>query len=781
MNLSDNNILETELWEDGSEPDPIFEEFSEESEESEVIENSFYANLAVDMSKASKAKLSSYLLDAIDEDIESRKPWMEVAEEGKKLLGFSIEDRGEKPFKFATRTYDATFPTAVLRFYATIRAELLPQSGPAGYRISGDTGNLLEQQARKNRDYLNYYLTIKDKGYYPDFEKLLMYLGVYGSCFKKVYYDPLLKGALSRFITPEDFIIDNDCTSIMESNRITHVLHLSKREILLNQQSGIYDDIDLPYLNSLDQEEHDENEDSKANDDVNLEAYTKRSLFPIYEIHTYICLDEFLNDSNIELDKYQTIPVPYVVTIDKTSKKILSIRRNWKEEDETKAKINFFVQYNYLPGFGVLGLGLSHVLGSNAKSLTRSLRSLIDAAAFKNFPGGIKSASLTTGQSNKDEELIAGPGQFVSVNNIGPLSENFMTFPFSGADPTLLQLMEILKSDTKELGSISELGMLESREDIPTGTVVAMLENSNRIQSAVFRSIHNSFSQELQLIDSLIRDTLEVERFEYNGHDQEITSEDFIDEVKIIPISDPSVNSNAQRIIKAESMLATAKEFPDLYNMREVNKLYFQAQGVDEKTIDVILKPEAPEETIPSVDPISEVFNILLGKPVKASISQNHPAHILCLGAASKRPEFQGNEQAMGALQALITEHQALQYVIEMQQMLGVELPSLDQIQDPEIQNTIAMALAQKLEESGTMQEDEQVPILDPLVVAQHEIDQKREESAIKERIATQRAEVDIEKARLNAEIQKAKIESNEDIALLKSETELTKQGVLYE
>lgn len=773
MKIADKDIREVELLEDGSSVYEIGPEFDEIDESSGL----FHENLAVNMPEDSRKKLSAFLLNAIDEDITARKPWIDAVKKAEKYLGFSLEDTEKLPFKLATRTYDSTFATALIRFYSTIRAELLPQSGPAGYRVKGQSNEEIDKIARKRRDYLNYYLTIVDKPYYSDSERFLLYLGLYGSAFKKVYYDPIKRKPLSRFIMPENFIIDNDCTSILESNRLTHVLHLSKREILLNQQNNIYREVELPYLkSSYSTDSSDSREENKDKHEVDLDAYTKRSLFTIYEVHTYLNLDDF-NDFYNEIDTQNEIPLPYIVTIDEITKEVLSIRRNWKEDDEDKERVNYFVQYNYIQGFGIYGLGLAHLLGSNAITLTRILRQQLDAAALKNFPGGLRAKGLRP-TNNQNNELIAGPGEFIEVDSGNvPLAQAFMPFPYSEPSGFYREMMLGIIDQTERLGSTSELGMLDSKAPIATGTAIAMIEDNNRIQSAVFRSIHVSLSQELQLIDQILKDTLEEESFNFGDQTENITNQDFIDEVEIIPISDPSVNSNTQRIMKAEAMMATAQQFPEMYNMREINRMYFQAQGVDDKDIEKILKPEPKEEEILPVNPVSEIMNVLLGKPVKAEISQNHAAHILCLAVAAKRPEFQENEKFMGALQALITEHQAFQYYIEMQQLLGVELPPLDQIQDPEVQNAIALALAERLEETGATQVGQEEEInQNALLMA--DIQQKAEETAAKERIATQKTETDIFKAQLDFEKEKAKIESNEDIAELKSETELIKHGV---
>lgn len=734
----------------------------------ETSNDSFYQNLAEDFSEEGLKKLSAFLLDSIEEDNLSRKDWMESVDKIKQYLGFSIEDLKNIPFKEATRTFDTTLANSLIRFYSTTRAELLPQSGPAGFKINGPETEQLLNQGELVKEWLNYYLTVVDKAYYSDFERFLLYLGLYGSGFKKVYYDKILGRPISRFIMPQDFIIDSDCTSIIESNRLTHVLHLSKREIIFNQQNNVYRDVELPYLKTLEINDNDENNNylSKIKkDDIDLDVYTKRSLFSIYEVHTYLNLEEY-NKKDSFSKKKNNVPLPYIVTIDKISKEILSIRRNWAEDDEKQIRENYFIQYNYLPGFGIYGIGLAHLIGANAITLTKLLRQLVDAGSFKNLPGGLRAK----GFKQQQNDLIVGPGEFIEVDTGGiPLAEAFMPLPYSEPSNVLRELRNEIMNQTKELSSISEMGMLDSKEDIATGTVMAFLETQNRIQSAVLRSIHFSLTQELQLISRIFGKTLGVEEFSFNAQAYQISSADFIDEITIIPVSDPATNSTVQRIMKARATMEVAMQAPELHDLRNVFAMVYKAQGLDTQEIDGILKPPPPQEqeTLP-LDPVTENVNALKGIPIKAAIWQEHAAHKLIHGEFAKQ-----NPDLQPILLAHIKEHDAFEYLIQMQQLLGQELPPLEQIQDPQIQNTIALAIADVLPESSAQEGSAQV---DPNALLMADIQQKQAETAAKERIANLKAETDIFKAQLDFEKEKAKIESNEDMAKLKSETELTKQ-----
>lgn len=758
-----NDIRKVEDLEDGS---TVYEMGAEQLE---PVNTSFSDNLAENvLSDDALRRISSFLIDQIEQDIEANKSWSDSIAKAKEVLGFDIEEAKYQPFPHATKTYDTTLATSLIRFYATTRAELLPPNGPVGFRINGQSNDDLENKGRRISNWYNYYLTVIDKSYYADFERFLIHFGFSGSGFKKVYYDMFLKRPVSRFIMSDDFIIDGDCTSILESNRLTHILHLSKREILLKQQNGGYRDIELSCLNSNTSSNDDALSQDKLfnKEDFDTNVYDKPSLFSIYECHVYLNLEEF---DNKQIDsKDESIPLPYIVTIEPKSKEILSIIRNWKEDDPAKQRRNYFIQYNYLPGFGVRGLGLAHLLGSNAISLTTILRELIDAGKFKNLPGGLRQKGI----KQQENDIIVGPGQWAAVDTGGiPIQEAFIQLPYSEPSQALRELRMEVVGQTKELGSMSELGLMESREDISTGTALAFLENSNRIQSAVLRSIHYSFTQELQLLDEIFKETMDHTFIEeVNG--EIISFNDFIDTVQIIPVSDPAVNGTIQRIIKAQATMQLAMQDPNLHDMREVFKLNYKAQGLDEETINKILKPDAKEDNVVPLDPISENINILNGTPVKAAIWQDHAAHNYVHGLfAQEHPDLQAS------IAAHIKEHEAYAYLVQMQQLLGMELPPLELLENPEVQNEIALKIAQGLEQTqpGISGENEKI---DPNALILADIQQKEAETITREKIANLKAETDVFKAQLEFEKEKAKIESQEDIAQLKAETELTKQNI---
>lgn len=735
------------------------------SDEKSKANENFYANLAEKLPESTLKRLSSYLLEALKQDEAARKEWLDVGEKVKKYLGFSLEEVEEGEETPFNRTFDTTLPTAAIRGYSVIRAELLPEGGPAGYKINGSTTPEKEERATRNREWMNYYLTVQDSAYYPDSEKCIMNVIVLGSGFKKTYYDSLQKRQISRFILPKDFLVDGDCTSILESNRLTHILHLSKREIILNQQHGIYRDVELPYLVTAEDPEDSGEGKPKIKEELDTSKYPKNSLFTIYETHAYLNLNDFKQDSNNDKTASE-VPLPYIITLDEISKEVLSIRRNWHPDDETKSREEYFVQYNYLPGFGIYGIGLAHMMGSNAITLTKILRQLVDAGSYQNLQGGLRS-KMGAGK-NLDNNLNIAPGQWIEVDTGQlPLRDYLMPLPYTGPSMALRELRQEIIAGCKELCSSAEMGMLEGRDGISTATTLAILEQNNRIQSAVLRSFHASLSRELQLLNKLFKKTLEPTNFNFGGKEHEISPDDFIDDVTIVPVADPSMGSRIQRLAQAQAILQTASQAPEMHNMHEIFKMVYEAQGLSEEDIKRVLQaPQEGEEGIP-MDPATENVNMTLGKPVKAEIWQDNDAHILVHGKyAQENPD---NPALQAEIMDHIQFHKVLKYLLQVQQMLGMELPPMEELKNPEVQNRIALSLAQAMAQQPDPEQPE-AP-LDPMAV-------QLEEIRARERIAAQNAETGIFKAQLDFEKEKMKIQAEKELAAMKAETELTKQEI---
>ena len=562
--------------------DQILSRMDSESEELAPTAMAFNSNFASSIPEAVRDKIASYLEEVTGKDKKNRAPWLDIIEKAKNLLGFKIEeiqdgDNGSIRKSNSSignsaqvKTYDTTFSSSVLRLWATLRSELLPATGPVGFKTDVSVSEDYELKGEMVRDILNEYLAIEDKGFYPDYDRFLLYLILYGCVFRKIYYDPITGKPLSRFIMPEDFLFDNNCSSITESNRLTHIRYLSKREILFNINSGIFLKVDLDYLDNISSSEDKETKDETQQKQVDPTG----SRFPFYETHEYLVLNDFFDDTS-SLEDY-SIPLPYVITRCGVTNQIVSLTPNWDENDPTRTRINCFIHYNLFPGFDVFGLGLAQILGSNSKSLTSMQQMAIDAAIFQNFPGGMKTKGIKT--TNNDLTIL--PGQFVTVET-GNLSlrDSIMPLPYNGPSPALLEYINRITAQTQELASATEMGLTENNQNTPVGTTIALLEVSNRMQSAIMRTVHSSFSQELQLFYKMFNlPSLPLDK----------------DSLKVIPVSDPSVESSTQRIIKAESILKLASSNPELHNMREVYLKVYQALGVGD--IDKILLPQIQPE-----------------------------------------------------------------------------------------------------------------------------------------------------------------------------------------
>jgi hypothetical protein len=749
------NINEVEELEDGS---TVYEIGKPEVEEE--VNSKFDDNLALKMNDETLKKISSYILDCLKEDIEARQPWLDIHTKIEKYLGHNLEDSTDVPFTQSCRTFDTTLSTALIRFCATSRSELLPESGPCGYKIFGQSNEELDKVAQTRSQWLNYFLTIKDSAYYKDYEKSLYYIGFYGTVIKKVYYDDVLKRPISRFILPENFLINIDCSSILESTRLTHILKLSARDVLINQNNNVYRKVELPYLkvgNSDNSRDVSDNSDRKTTNSItNIDGYTERTLYNVYESHIYLNLESF--ESNNMLTEISDIPKPYIVTIDKESMEIFSIKRNWKEDDENFTRRKYFVAYQYFTGFDIWGLGLARISGTNAIAVTNMLRQTIDAATYQNLSSGFIQAGTTKQQKTN---ITLGPGEWHFLDGpAGSIKDIFSPLPANGPSPSLMQLRQELIGQMQDQLSTTELGMMQSKEDIPTGTAIAFLEESNKVQSAVLKSLHASFSEELRLLDDIFKEVVDREEFFINGENYIITKEHFVDSVQIVPVSDPSVNSNIQRIMRAEAVFQTAMQMPDKINTVELLKVIFQAQGLSPDIIESLILKE--DETVPT-DPITENMNMMQNKPVRAGLDQNHDAHIVVHSAVD-------SDQS----KAHIQEHMAMKFMLEMQEAMGVDLTQIDP-NNPEIQNMIAIKAAEAVESLGLNKHIDEDEALDPNQLYAADIEQKREANIIKKEIADMKLEGDTFKTQLHFEETKERLKVEKEKALLEARIELQK------
>jgi chaperonin GroES len=753
MPMDDEVITKIEDLPDGS---SVYEIGQGEMEEEKEDED-FKENLAEKMPETALAGISSQILEGIEQDKESRMEWEQAYLKGIKYLGWKLEDFKDVPFMSACRAFDTTLSTAVIAFYARSRPLLFPRTGPVDFKINGEPSDELEDQGRRIAQFMNYYLVDKDKDYYADCDRLLMYIPIVGCIFRKVYIDPITDMPLSRMIDPQDIIINNNCVTILSSDRITHKIALTKQEIRLRQLSGFYRDVELPGITSPLEDDSQTSKAIQKLEGINLDSYEKSSLFDVFESHVNLCMDDF--DYFEKESKKVSLPLPYIVSICVTTHKVLSLRRNWKKGDTHFKARDYFVQYNYLPGLGLYGMGLPHIIGSNAVVLTSIERQLLDAGTLKNFPGGLKVKGLRI--ENNDKPI--GPSEFLDVETGGmPIRDAIMTMPYSEPSVVLKELRNELMQQTQVLASTSESQVVENNVNAPATTTLALLEVTDRFQASIFESIHISLQREMQLMYSLFGEVLPDSPYPFKvpGHSVSIMRRDFNDNIRIIPVSDPKHTTSTQRMLRAKSLQEIAMMNPTLYNLREVNKRVLEAMRIE--NIDELLLPS--QDNVMPLDPITENMNAMTGKPIKAAIWQDHQSHIMV-----HTVEAQNNP----ALQAHINEHRAYEYLVNMEMAMGVQLPPIEMIQSPDVQNTIALQAAQVAQQQlMAQQQAQQAQMIDPNQVLMADIEQRREASYLKDEETKLKAKTDIHKSQLKFEGEKLKMNTQKEIAREKNHRE---------
>lgn len=766
--IPEKSIKKVQDLPDGSSVFVVEEDAGEDDEKPSPADSDFYENLAVGLDESTLNSIASDLLEDIKSDRDSRKEWENAVNIAIKYLGIKVEEFRTVPFMRASAAFDTSLSSALMNFFSIARAELFPSNGPVKVKVIGIPTENTEDQAERVESFMNYFLTEMDSDYYSDSDKLLIYVGLFGSAFRKVVMDPVPNQPSSRLVKPQNLIINNNATSLLGSTRITHEMFLSRKEVMLREREGIYLKSVLPKVSE------DEN-DSKSIVDktirrvegISVDQTENKSLFTFYESHAEEDPKRF-KDKIYHGDKNENIPRPYIITICEATKKVCDIRRNWKEGDDNYKRKECFVHYYYLPGFGLYSLGLAHLLGSNAVVLTDILRQQMDAGTLKNFPGGLR----VRGMRIEENDKAIGPSEFREIETGGlPIRDAIMSMPYDEPSSVLASLRMELKNETMNLGSASQQGAPEFGTNTPVGTILAQLEVQNRIPSTILRSLHASLGYELRLLYDLFGEYFSDEPYPFKvpGKNSKVMKEDFNDKLNITPISDPNVLTATQRIVKAEALLKIASSSPELHDMREIFKRVYEAMNV-QNINEILPKPPTEEEEEPmALDPVTENMYALTGKPIRADIWQEHSAHIQVHEAALA--EFaEKNPEAVTLLQAHIKQHMAYMYFIQLQLMMGVQMPPLDKLQDPQIQNTIALQAAQAVEAQAKQQQEQNPPPLDPNAVMLADIEQRREAALLKEEDSKRKTETEAFKAQLKFESDKAKMESQEHIAEDKNE-----------
>lgn len=721
------------------------------------LEGSFDENLAEIMDKSDLMELATQLLQDYDDDCQSRKEWVDTYIEGIKLLGLKYEDRTE-PFPNASGVFHPMITEAVVRFQAELVQETLPASGPVRTQVVGkETPQTMEAAARVEED-MNFRLTQEMVEYRPEHEKLGWHLPIAGSGFKKVYFDPSLRRQVAMFIPAEDLVVPYGASSLETAERITHVMRKTDNEMRRLQVSKFYRDIDLDEP----PEDIDEIEDKKAKEQGVVAHADNR--YRVLEMHVYLDLPGYEED----------IPLPYIVTIEKHNQAILSIRRNWLEEDTLKLARKHFVHYTYVPGFGFYGFGLIHLIGGHARTATSLTRQLIDAGTLANLPGGLKAKSARI----KGDTGPIGPGQWRDVDvTTQTIKDSFMPLPYKEPSPTLMTLLASVAEDGRRFANTADMNVSDMSGDAPVGTTLAILERQLKVMSAVQARVHYAMRQEFRLLKGIIRDNA-PEVYEYDpAYGSRQAKQSDYDLVEVIPVSDPNAATMSQKIVQMQAVIQLAQQMPQVFDQAQLARQLVNTVGV--KNAEKLV-PLPEDKTNKPKDPISENANLLMGKPVKAFIHQNHEAHIAAHMSMTQDPKIQqlmqnnpAAQQISAAVMAHVMEHLAMGYKMQASQMMGVPLPDEDDSEaqpfPPQVENQIAQMAAQAAQQitgqnqQAAQQAQAQQQAQDPLIQMQQqelalkERELQRKEADSQRDFETAQAKVSLEQQRIQADIDKAR------------------------
>ena len=636
-------------------------------------EEDFFANLADSIDDDVLSKLSSDLLGSIKNDLESRSEWEKTYIDGLKYLGMKFDDSRSQPFEGSTGVIHPILAEAVTQFQAQAYKELLPAKGPVKTQIIGARTAEVESQSERVQEFMNYYIMNVMQEYDPELDQLLFYLPLAGSAFKKIYFDFVLNRAVSKFIPPEDLIVPYEAPDIFNAERITHMISMSKNEIRKQQLSGFYSDVEIK-----DEAYEDRSDITEEIDQIEgmRPDFTEDRNRTIYEVHTILDLEGY---EDLDAEGTPTgLTLPYIVTVDEHSHQVLSIRRNYNPNDPSKNKIDYFVQYKFLPGLGFYGLGLSHMIGGLSKASTSILRQLIDAGTLANLPAGFKARGMRI----RDEADPLQPGEFRDIDTTGgSLKENLIPLPIKEPSNVLMQLLGILVDSGKRFAAIADMNVGDMNQAMPVGTTVALLERGTKVMSAIHKRLHYAQKLEFNLLADVFADYLPpTYNYDTGSGPQDIKISDFDDRVDIVPVSDPNIFSQSQRITMAQELLQMVQSAPEVHGplgIYEAYKRMYGALGID--NVESLLQPP-PDMTPRPIDAGLENSSLLLGQPAQAFVQQNHEAHVGAHQGLFLTKVVQENPQ----MQSIVISH-----VMQHLQFLATQIA--EQQMPPEMQERIAM------------------------------------------------------------------------------------------
>jgi hypothetical protein len=650
--------------------------FDEPMEEAQQ-EIPFDANLVEYLDESILGSMSAKLISSVESDKESRKEWEKTYTDGLKYLGMRFDEQRSQPFEGSSGVIHPILSEAVTQFQAQAYKELLPAQGPIKTQVVGQRDANTEMQAERVCEFMNYYIMNEMPEYDPDLDQLLFYLPLSGSAFKKVYYDAAKGRPVSKFVPAEDLLVPYNATDLLSAERVTHVVSMSNNEVRKMQISGFYADVDLSDNQNINRDDI-----GKEIDDIQgVEPdYGEDEQRKLYEIHTVAEIEGF-EDVN-EMGEATGLKIPYIITIDDSSQEILSIRRNYVPEDVMRNKINYFVQYKFLPGLGFYGLGLSHMIGGLSKASTSILRQLIDAGTLSNLPAGFKARGIRI----RDEASPLQPGEFRDVDAPGgALRDSLMPLPYKEPSNVLFQLLGLLVESGKRFAAIADMNIGDSNAAMPVGTTVALLEKGTKVMSAIHKRLHYSQKNEFKILARVFQEFLPpVYPYETGSGPREIKLQDFDTKVDVIPVSDPNIFSMSQRVIMAQELLTMVQSNPQLHGPQGIYEAYrrmYAALGVD--NIETLLTPPA-DNTPKPVDAGIENSGLLQGIPQQAFPEQNHEAHVEAHKTLFLTQAVIMNPQLQSVIIAHVMQH--LQFMAN--QMAEQQLP-------PEVQQQIQEAAQQ--------------------------------------------------------------------------------------
>jgi hypothetical protein len=758
------------------------------------------ANLAEFLDDDVLDPLGNDLYNQYVEYKESRGDWEDSYREGLDLLGFKYVKRTE-PFRGASGVTHPVLAEAVTQFQAQAYKELLPAEGPVRVQILGDITAEKQDQANRVKDFMNYQIMDQMKEYEPEFDQMLFYLPLSGSAFKKVYYDDLLGRAVSKFIPSEDIVVPYSANSLDDAEAIIHIVKISKNDLRKQQVGGFYKDVELTAQPALKESPIKE----KELDLQGLTANSSEDIYTLLEMHVNIDLEGY-EDVDPTTGEPTGIKLPYVVTLDEDSNKILSIRRNYAQDDPLKRRINYFVHFKFLPGLGFYGFGLIHMIGGLSRTATAALRQLLDAGTLANLPAGFKQRGIRI----RDDAQPIQPGEFRDVDAPGGnIRDSFMQLPFKGPDQTLLALMGICVQSAQRFASIADSQVGDMNQQAAVGTTVALLERGSRVMSAIHKRLYVGLKNEFKLLSEVFKTYLPQEYpYDVPGAQKNVKVADFDDRIDVLPVADPNIFSQTQRISMAQSQLQLAQSNPQIHNLYQAYRSMYEALGV--KNINNILPP--PAQPMP-MDPALEHILAISLKPFQAFPGQDHKAHIDAHLNFMSLAMVQNNPGAMASLQKNILEHisimaqeqvqiefvrelQEVQQIQMMMQQMGAMNPAMmgGMQQNPQmmqaqqrlqqIVNAIESRKAILIAEMTKDYAEEEQKITgeygaDPLLkLKSRELDLRAKENERRKEYEQDRINLDKMKAMMNQQNQEEKLQQNEELASLRAGVSLAKSGM---